>query len=223
TGRRLAKPHRHGKWLTAPAGDGASLLLHFGMDGGLDWVPAAELRGHGPGRADRFILAYRDGELRYRSVRKLGGVWLLPAKTDATEVTGPQGPDAMGLRTAELAAVLAGRRGALKPALMDQSVIAGLGNLTVDETLWRARLHPQAPASRLGRARLGRLHEAMQEVLSESVPAGRVPDAEGWLTAARSERGAACPRCGTRLRRRQVGGRTTVWCPRCQRAPRDRS
>ncbi|MGE5132002.1 MAG: Fpg/Nei family DNA glycosylase [Gemmatimonadota bacterium] len=216
-GGRLGEPRRHGKWLCAPAAD-RLLLLHFGMDGGLDWVPAADVAGCPPGRYDRLVLRCQRGELRYRSRRKLGGAWLVPGAA-AAEVTGPLGPDALGLDLAGLQERLAGRRGAVKPALMDQSVIAGLGNLTVDEILWRARVHPLTPVRALGGARLRRVHGEMREVLAGSVKAGRVPGHEGWLTGARDDRPAVCPRCGTRLARTRVVGRGTAWCPHCQPDP----
>ena len=215
-GGRIGQPRRHGKWLCAPAA-GRVLLLHFGMDGGLAWVPAADVPGSPPGRYDRLVLRCERGELRYRSRRKLGGAWLVPGAAEAAEVTGPLGPDALGLDLAGLTACLARRRGAVKPALMDQSVIAGLGNLTVDEILWRARIHPLTPVRALGKADVRRLHERMGEVLADSVKVGRVPGDEGWLTGARDRRPAVCPRCGTGLARSRVAGRGTVWCPRCQR------
>ena len=189
--------------------------MHFGMDGGLRWA-------QGPAGADgydRLVVRCDGGELRYRSVRKLGGVWLAGDWAAAEAVTGPLGPDALGLSCDQLAERLRRRRGAMKPALMDQACVAGLGNLTVDETLWRARLHPLVPAGSLSPERLRRLHRAMAGVLAASVPVGRVPDAGGWLTAARGRRPALCPRCGAGLARGRVGGRGTVWCPCCQPRP----
>ena len=100
---------------------------------------------------------------------------------------------------------------------MDQKLIAGLGNLMVDEILWRACVNPRARVERLSRQRVDRLWEATDEVVSQSLPTGRVPPMEGWLTGARDAREPACPRCGARLRRATVAGRTTVWCPREQR------
>lgn len=218
SGNRLDEPRRHGKWLSVPAGR-VVLLLHFGMDGNLTWVPSRELASHRRGAYDRLALGCDGGELRYRSIRKLGGAWLIRNPAELAAVTGPQGPDALALDLAGFSGRLAGRRGAVKPALMDQSVLAGLGNLTVDEILWRARVHPVTPVSGLGPARLRRIHNALREVLAAAVAAGRVVADEGWLTGVRGDRAAACPRCGTRLARGRIGGRGTVWCPRCQRKP----
>jgi formamidopyrimidine-DNA glycosylase len=108
---------------------------------------------------------------------------------------------------------------------MDQTVIAGLGNLLVDEILWRARLHPQQKPARLDSRQWGRLHRSMGQVLRGSVKVGRVPTRRSWLTGVRDKDDPVCPRCGAGLRRLRIGGRTTALCPRCQPAPatRDKS
>jgi formamidopyrimidine-DNA glycosylase len=113
-------------------------------------------------------------------------------------------------------ALLAGRRGAVKGVLMDQSSIAGLGNLLCDEILWRARIDPFSAVDVLGERERNTIYDEMRAVLHESNRHGRVPPKESWLTGARDDREGACPRCGTGLRRGRLGGRTTCWCPRCQ-------
>jgi formamidopyrimidine-DNA glycosylase len=209
-GARFGDPLRHGKWLIVPAGD-AEVLMHFGMTGRLDWAPRRSERH----RHDRIVFVCRGGELRYRNMRKFGGVWVW--RQGRERVTGPLGPDATEVDLARFRELLATRRGTLKAALMDQTLIAGLGNLMVDEIAWRAHVDPRSPVPRLRRGRIDRLWEAMDEVVRQSLPTGRVPPIEGWLTGARDSRDARCPRCGTRLRRATVAGRTTVWCPREQR------
>ena len=219
-GRTFAGPIRHGKWLLAPLGpgdDGPTLLLHFGMTGGLVCCASDEP----PHRHDRVTFTLDDGrrQLRYRDMRKLRGLWLAdgpPDSPSAAYVMGRLGPDAANLDRETLADALAGRRGGLKSALMNQSVLAGLGNLLVDETLWRARLHPTRPAGGLSDAELRRLHTALRRAVRDSVKAGRVPDRPSWLTGHRDDGDPHCPRCHTRLRRTRVAGRTTVWCPHCQ-------
>jgi formamidopyrimidine-DNA glycosylase len=209
-GARFGDPVRHGKWLFLPAGD-AEVLMHFGMTGRLDWTRRRSSRH----RHDRVVFVCGDGELRYRNMRKFGGVWI--SKRGRERVTGLLGPDAADVDREHLHALLGGRRGGIKAALMDQRLIAGLGNLMVDEIDWRARIHPRAGVRGLSRRRVDRLWEAMDHVVRESLPAGHVPSIEGWLTGVRDARDARCPRCGARLRRATVAGRTTVWCPRCQR------
>jgi formamidopyrimidine-DNA glycosylase len=209
-GERFGDFSRHGKWLVVPAGD-AEVLMHFGMTGRLDW----ERRGTDRHVHDRIVFVCRGGELRYRNMRKFGGVWI--SRSGRERVTGPLGPDATEVDLERFRVLLGSRRGGLKAALMDQRLIAGLGNLMVDEIAWRARVNPRTPVARLSRRRVERGWRAMDEVVRESLPTGRVPPAEGWLTKARDERDARCPRCGARLRRATVAGRTTVWCGRCQR------
>lgn len=212
-GTRLGRPDRHGKWLVLPA-DGAAVLLHFGMTGLLAWTARdTEFHVH-----DRVVFHCRGGQLRYRNQRRLGGLWLARDQAERKHLLGELGPDALSVGPDRLEELLRGRRGLIKPTLMNQKVLAGLGNLLVDEILWRARIQPRAPVPTLGPRRLTALGEALQAVLREAMPHGRVPQAPGWLTGARGEKDARCPRCGSLLRRAAVGGRTAVWCPRCQRA-----
>jgi formamidopyrimidine-DNA glycosylase len=212
-GHRFQKPWRHGKWLAAPA-EGPVLMLHFGMTGSLSWHSAEE-PAH---RHDRVIWSLGDGELRYRDLRKLQGVRLAEDEEQAGRALDDLGPDALGVSRRRLGELLSGRRGRLKSALTDQSLIAGLGNLLADEICWRARISPLRAAGDLGDADLTALHRAMRAVLRDSVKAERVPPRDTWLTGARDEPEAPCPRCGTPLSRRRVSGRTTVWCRTCQPA-----
>lgn len=211
TGHRFGAPRRHGKWLILPT-EGPTLLVHSGMTGRpyLAAEGAAEI-GH-----ERLVVSLDKGELRYADLRKLRGVWLADDEHDIAHVTGPQGPDALGLGLPAFRRALAGRRGRLKTALTDQSVIAGLGNLLADEICWRARIRPTRPVAALSHDDLKRLHRAMTQVLCTAVRHGRVPGLPRWLTGPRDEPDPHCPRCSTRLDRGRVSGRTTFWCPRCQ-------
>jgi formamidopyrimidine-DNA glycosylase len=104
----------------------------------------------------------------------------------------------------------------VKPALVHQSIVAGLGNLLADEILWRARIHPRRSCAGLESADFARLHARMGTVLRQSIAVGRVPPRKSWLTGRRDEKAGACPRCGTTLAHGRVGSRSTTWCPRCQ-------
>jgi len=210
-GRRLEQPERRGKWLLAPT-HGPVLLLHFGMTGSLEWD--AEPHPH-----DRVVLTLDGGELRYRDQRKLQGLWLAHDDEEAARILGRQGPDALGLPKARLREQLEGKRTGLKVALMDQAVVAGLGNIVTDEVLWRARLHPGHRPGSLTSAEWDRLHRALNSVLRASIKEGRVPSGRSWLTGVRDERHPTCPRCRAALRRTRTGGRATLWCPLCQSPP----
>jgi formamidopyrimidine-DNA glycosylase len=217
-GHRFEEPTRHGKWLTAWT-DGPALLLHFGMTGDLVWS-GDEPDRH---RHDRLILEFAEGgELRYRNMRKLGGVWLALDRAEADAILGPLGPDALGLNRRRLLELLATRRGGLKAALMDQTLLAGIGNLLADEILWQARLHPRRTIDSLSGEELSELVRSIRRVVRESIEDDDISRKRSWLSPVRGRRDAACPRCGTPLARAVVAGRTTYFCPHCQQAPRPR-
>lgn len=212
-GHHFEEPRRHGKWLIAPV-EGRLLVLHFGMTSELAWTDDAEDRDS----HDAVLFETERGTLRYRTQRKFGGVWLArddPAALE--EITGALGPDAASIEVEAFVARLSGRRGQIKSALMDQSLIAGLGNELSDEILWRAGIAPDAAVGSLGEKDLVHLHERMREVLEGSIPHGRIPEQEGWLEAHRHDPEARCPRCGHALERREVSGRTGICCPSCQK------
>lgn len=210
-GHRLGDAQRHGKWLIVPVGSG-NLLFHFGMSGSLSYSHRPETREE----HDRVVLALDEGELRYRTQRKLGGIWWVDSGSDPSGVTGDLGPDADRVSWDEFRERLAGRRGAVKSTLMNQEVLAGLGNELSDEILWHARIRPDTSVEALSAERLRRLYDETREVLNGAIPHGRIPETAGWLDAVRHDERAPCPRCGSVLRRDQIGGRTSVWCGRCQ-------
>ncbi len=212
-GRRFERPDRHGKWMIAPT-DGPTLLLHFGMTGGLHWSGTDGADRH---RHDRLIFVTGSGEMRYRNMRMLGGAWLARDEAELDRIVGSLGPDAADLGTKELESLLEGRRGGAKATLMNQRVLAGIGNELSDEFLWRARIHPARRLNALGSRKRRELAEAVGEVLAESNRHGRIPREPGWLEEQRGRRDARCPRCGRPLRRSRIAGRTSYWCPRCQR------
>ncbi|MFN2543666.1 MAG: Fpg/Nei family DNA glycosylase [Actinomycetota bacterium] len=216
-GRRFEEPERVGKWLLCWT-DGPALLLHFGMTGFLVWSQDEPERH----RHDRVILELDTGdELRYRNMRKLGGAWLAHDRAEAAEVLGPIGPDALAIRRGEFLERLSERRGGVKAALMDQSLIAGVGNLVADEVLWQARLHPRHQVAAVSEDDRRELYRTMHAVLKEAVDRyDFIPRKRGWLSYVRGKPGAMCPRCGTPLERITAAGRTTYFCPRCQPLPR---
>jgi formamidopyrimidine-DNA glycosylase len=211
-GRRFRRPQRHGKWLVARTDGRAALLFHFGMTGSLWWR-----RAGAPEQAyDRIVFALPSGELRYKDLRKLQGVRLARDEKAISGMLDALGPDALEVSKNEFEKCLAGR-GRLKARLADQSVIAGLGNLLIDEICWRARVNPMRKGTELSSEERKRMYAQMRRVLRASVRAGCVPGYSSWLTGQRDKRDGACPRCRTKLARARVNGRMTVWCPRCQR------
>jgi formamidopyrimidine-DNA glycosylase len=210
-GSRFERPERHGKWLIVRT-DGPAILLHFGMTGSLQWLGS----GAPLDRYDRVIFVTSAGELRYRDMRKLQGITLAHDRREEDGVLAGLGPDALGVTAGQFNDALQGRRGAIKATLMNQKIIAGLGNLLADEILWRACINPRRPASSLTAPERRELYGQMRRVLRASVRAGCVPSRPSWLTGARQQRHPTCPRCHATLCRGRIGGRTTMWCPRHQ-------
>lgn len=220
--RCFGEPQRHGKWLlarteTSPSESGPpkpapTVVLHFGMTGYLSWTDHDEPRHE----HDRVIFICDGGELRVNMLRKLGGVWLASDEDEVAEITGPLGPDAWELTRENLGDLLEGRGGGIKSALMDQQLMAGIGNIVADETLWQAGIHPHRAVGELDGDEIGALHAALRHVLEESVFHGHVPRRESWLTFVRDVDQPSCPRCGAPIEKGPVASRTTYWCPSCQ-------
>jgi formamidopyrimidine-DNA glycosylase len=216
SGRVFAEPARAGKWLLAPT-DGPTLLAHFGMTGSLLWAgPDEDLNGW-QNRYDRVLFDVGTGRLIYRDQRKLRGLWLCAPEEECAALLARQGPDALGLTGRRLSDRLQGHRGVLKAVLMDQSVIAGLGNMLSDEVLWRARIHPARQFASLDTAERRRLDRSLQTVLRASAEQGGIPRTNRWLSSRRNA-GGRCPRCHSALRTSRLAGRTSYWCPACQLA-----
>lgn len=220
-GRHFLAARRTGKRLMLDTSeDGPVLGLKFGMTGRLmvDGRLGVEKLEYSSNREvetwDRLVVCFADGgDLRVRDPRRLGGAELDPAETKL-------GPDAVGLNIAGLRRVLGGRPGAggqvkppsiaLKARLMDQSKIAGLGNLLVDESLFQAGLDPARPAGGLDDQELKSLHKAIKATLRNLTKRGG--SHTGALQPAR-HRDGLCPLDGAPLLRRTIGGRTTYSCP----------
>lgn len=213
-GRRFIRTTRHGKYLFATLDSGRCLVLHFGMTGRLGCGP----RGDPWPCYTRLAIVFVDGShLAYVAPRKLGRIAL--ADTPPAYVAAHRlGPDALALDQDSLARLAQGRRGSVKSWLMDQTALAGIGNVYSDEILYRARFDPRRKVSSLASRDLARLWRALRYVLERAVRAGADPRRmpRSWLLRHR-KRNAHCPRCGAELAQWRIGGRNARYCPRCQR------
>ncbi len=224
----------------APAGEPAAadpvvLTVHLKMTGQLFVVPS----GTPQDRHVHVVLALADGrELRFRDMRKFGRLGLyrrdsrtgLPLEGEAVGVlaTGPE-PLAEDFTAREFGALVARRRGRLKTLLLNQSFLAGVGNIYADESLWRSRLHPLRDAHTIRPEEAKRLHGALRDVLAEaverrgsSVDDYTAPQGDGSMQEhldVYQRAGESCHRCGRPIRRIVVGGRSTHFCGWCQRLP----
>jgi formamidopyrimidine-DNA glycosylase len=227
-GRELTSARRRGKTMwcdTALVGGapdpnpGLALGLHLGMAGRIYVTDADGILAEGgdpirlgPGipqsHWDRFTLTFTDGgTLRLFDKRRLSRVRLDP-DIDAL------GPDAQTVSRTDFRAAISGSRAPIKARLLDQGVIAGIGNLLADEALWQARISPSRPVDELTTRQLTRLHDTVHAAVASAIAGGGVHT--GAMINSRA-RDAVCPRCGAPMARGTVGGRTTWWCSREQR------
>jgi formamidopyrimidine-DNA glycosylase len=209
-GHELTTARRRGKLILLDTDDGPVLGMHLGMSGRvlIDGAAAGDPLVYASNRDvtawHRFGLRFADGGSLYlRDPRRLGAVELDPDEERL-------GPDAFALTVRYLRQVLTRSRAPVKAVLMDQSRIAGLGNLLCDEVLWRAGVDPARPADTLADDEVRRVHRAVRDTLR--ILGRRGGSHTGDLTSQR-EPGAHCPRDGAPLLRRTVGGRTTYSCP----------
>ena len=241
-GRTIVGTSRRAKLVVLDLDDGSAITIHLKMTGQLFVVPAeVPLDTY-----VRQVIEFEDGrELRFRDIRKFGRVGIARRTGPAGDLTGELGGGAgfkgfgpEPLDPAFTARVfrqrIRARKGRLKPLLLDQAFIAGVGNIYADEALWAARLHPLRTASTLRPADEGRLYRAIRTILAEAVERRgssiddyTAPDGDGSMQErllVYQRAGEPCPRCGRPVRRIVVGGRATHFCSWCQRlSPADRA
>ncbi len=224
-GQEIQDIRRRGKYLVFTLAGGDYLLIHLKMSGWLRVEPAGK-KGH---KHDRIVFGLDDGqELRFNNMRKFGRVYLVE---DADQVLGRLGPEPLDddFTPQLLTTLLARRSGALKPLLLNQGFVAGLGNIYADEALFVAGLHPQRRANTLTNEEIERLHQAIRRVLRRGIEEqgttfdglyrktdGEPGQHQDNLMVFRRN-GGPCPRCGETIQRIVVGGRGTHFCPRCQK------
>jgi formamidopyrimidine-DNA glycosylase len=239
-GRRIEAVERYGKFmllrLSAAQGEEnstnadsapASLLVHLGMTGHIASTAADkpwEKHTHA-------IFALDDGrELRYRDARRFGRLAYLSAVSLPGELEG-FGADPLEVSADEFAARIKERRSRMKALLLDQSVLRGVGNIYADESLWRAKIHPARLGANLSVKEVGTLRVALRDILKKAIvlrgsSISNFVDAEGEPGGyqqhhrAYGREGEKCYRCGSTIRRAIVAGRSSFFCPHCQKGPR---
>lgn len=227
--RALQQWQRRGKYLLATLDDGSTLVIHLRMSGQLLWLttpqppcPHTRVRWFFPTAA----------ELRFVDQRTFGRCWWIPAGCPVQEViptlaTFAPEPLSEAFTVTFLAQRLAHCRRSLKTALLDQTIVAGMGNIYADESLFLSGLHPALPAHTLTLAQITCLHRVIRQVLREAIAAGGTtirtfvtPEGvnghyrgQAWVYG---RKGEACRVCGTAIERLRLGGRASHYCPQCQ-------
>ena len=221
-GRVIERVGRRGKFMIAPLDENLELIMHLGMTGAFRFdIDDPHVRAR---------LWLDDGrELAFRDVRRFGRMAVVPAGDySALPTLAMLGPEPLSeeFDPDEFAAVLARTNAPIKPYLLTQRPVAGVGNIYADEALWVARIHPTS--RRVGRARAHELHGAIRKVLEDAIEREGTTFSDFQMVNGASGRnvsflvaygrgGEPCPRCGTPLKKVVLGGRGTTYCPRCQR------
>ena len=227
-GRQIVNADRRGKHLLFALDDGQTLMVHLRMTGQLRVAPPAE-----PSTTyDHLIFALSDGmELRYQDPRKFGRFLLTVEPETALAKIGPE-PLSELFTPVDLFESIQGRRAAIKGLLLNQSVVAGLGNIYADEALFRAGIHPQSPGDALTLADCSRLHSAIRQTLATAIREGGSTLGRSGIANYRRPNGVTghyqqrhqvygrtgkpCLVCGGPIHRVQVAQRSTHFCPHCQ-------
>lgn len=208
----LEETERRGKHLFLSTGGGQWLMLHFGMTGDVDYSGDNETPEHA-------LVQFHfnnNGTLSYLCRRKLGTVDITDGP-DAFSEEHDVGKDALDIGREHFRLLLEEKSGMIKTALMDQSAIAGIGNVYSDEILYQCHLHPETKVSDLNEDRLDELHRSMQRILKTAINNGAEPGQmpDHYLIGHRDKE-ADCPDCGGGVKRIEVSGRGCYLCPNCQ-------
>ena len=232
-GREVRRVGRRGKYLQVHLDDGSALVVHLRMTGRLLWHAPGEPVGDV--RFLRSVIGLDDGSrLVFADQRRFGRLRVLRAGGDPEAYWRGrvgQEPLGAGFDAAALGRALRGRRTPVKAALLNQALVAGVGNIYADEALFRARIHPQTDAGALGARRVAALRDAIVHVLEQGVATGGASirdyaDADGArggmqdVLQVHLREGRPCPRCGNAIRKLRVAQRGTYVCPSCQRRGR---
>ena len=229
-GRRVMGVWRRGKMAIIDCEGGPSLVFHLKMTGQLLLAAGAEP----PDKHTRLVVRFRDGgpELRFRDVRKFGFLLSVSAgRAESCAELSCLGPEPLEIALDDFANAFHGRKGRIKSLLLNQLVIAGIGNIYADEILFDSRIHPETSVAALSKKKFKRLWESTRKVLALAIDAKgsslrNYVDAEGrsgsfqFSHKVYDREGEPCTNCGRPIKRITVGGRGTYFCPRCQRTKR---
>lgn len=243
---KVINVRRRAKVLIIELSSKYSLVIHLKMTGQLVYVgkkrfgaghPSKELMGELPAKSTRVTIDFTDGsQLFFNDQRKFGWMRLIPTieipEIDFFKKLGPEPLEDDFTVDIFIERLMRRKNSAVKAVLLDQTVLAGVGNIYADESLWGAKIHPATVVSAIPKAKLVALYRVLREVLSLSIKKGgstdrNYVDSEGkkgsYLSFANVFRrnGQPCPRCGTTIEKTRVAGRGTHFCPHCQKRPKD--
>lgn len=231
TGCTIHRITRRGKYIVFHLSRGLTMLIHLRMSGRLNWATTDDKRN----KHEHVVLELEQkNELRFQDTRKFGRIFLTEKPETILDKLGPE-PLSRRFTFERFYRMLQATRRQIKPLLLDQSFLAGLGNIYVDEALWKARVHPLRPSRSLSAKASEALHRAIPHVLNKGLKnmgtslgsgegnfysIGNRPGKNADKLKVFRRTGAPCPRCGTIIERIVVAQRSSHVCPTCQKVPR---
>lgn len=212
-GEKFKTAERLGKYLALNTGGNSSLIFHFGMTGKVEYYANQD-----PPKYSKMIIHFEDDyHLAFTCRRKLGKIFLaedLQKFQEENEI----GKDALELPEKEFSELLEGKTGSIKGVLMDQHVMAGIGNVYSDEMLYQTNIHPKSKTNNLSASEKKQLYKKLKSVLEMAIKKEGVRKdfPKSWLIQHRED-GKDCPKCDGKVKKIKVSGRSTYFCPSCQK------
>lgn len=212
-GKQFTTAERLGKYLGISTTDDASLIFHFGMTGKLEYYSNQD-----PPKYSKMILYFDDDyRLAFTCRRKLGKIYLAK-DLNSFQKENELGPDALEISEKQFLELLEEKTGSIKAVLTDQHVISGIGNVYSDEMLYQCKIHPKAKTNDISTSDKKKLYKKMKQVLETAIKKEGVRKdfPKTWMIQHRED-GTDCPKCNGKVKKIKVGGRSTYFCPSCQK------
>jgi formamidopyrimidine-DNA glycosylase len=213
-GNSLAETFRHGKFLFIKLRNSGNLMLHFGLTGDLEFIKGGETP------PSKFALRFHfedDSDLYFTDTRKMGKIALVDDVQKFIEKRG-YGVDALKIGEKEFIEKIKKKRVAIKTTLMDQKVVAGVGNEFSDEILYQMKIHPASVTTALSEKQLKAIHKSMLAILKEAVKTNASREKlDHYFFLENRKAGLICPVCKGKTAFQTIGGRSSYFCPRCQK------
>lgn len=212
--QKIKYTRRHGKYLFAHLDNDYWLVLHFGMTGKLVYFENVDDAPY----YDRILIHFKDiGFLAFDDPRKFGKISLTPEMDEFIKAK-KLGPDVYNMNLKTFQNIIKSRKGAIKTLLMNQHILAGIGNIYSDEILYQTCIHPKTPANNIHHDKIKEMHKIMKNVIQTALDRQRKHEKlpESFIIPHRNKNGR-CPRSDTPLKSMKISGRTAYYCPDCQK------
>jgi len=225
-GSKITIIRRRGKFIIIELSNTRAILIHLGMTGNLFYLKKESF----PEKHDHMVMKFSDHtQLRYNDQRKFGKIKMIDlAKLENVSEIGQLGSEPLKISLKDFVNIFQRRKGRIKTALLNQKILAGLGNIYSDEALFDAKIHPLTKIDNLNQTKLKALYSSIKKILKKAIQSGgtsvddylNVDGQEGFFQfklKVYGREGEPCPRCGAKIKRIKISQRSSHYCPRCQR------